>query len=371
MMPEGAVQEREESVKETGRDEERIPSRVLIVLLGAIGDVTRALPLAVRIKQNWPSAELHWAVEPISRSLVEGHPAIDKVILFDRPRGFTAYCRFIRELSSVDYDVVLDLQRHLKSGVTAWLTRSKRRLGFHRKNAREFNWLFSTETILPVEHRSSKIEQFQKFGDSLGLEPVQPFEFGLRATEEEIEKIEELLGREIGTEEGVPPPEKRVALIIGSTWESRLWTVLRYQELIHSIHRRWGLFSVIVGGRREREFAEEILSRDSRLPAVNLVEKTTLRELVPLFSQVRLAVASDSGPMHIAAALGIPVISLWGSTSPLRSQPYGSESYVLQSGIGCSPCYRRKCPGLNGICMSDIPAQAVIAQMERILDDET
>ena len=122
-------------------------NKFLIILHGAIGDVTRALPLAVRIKDNLPDAHITWAIEPISKDLVLNHPAIDRVEIFDRPKGIFAYLKFIKELRKNSYDYVLDLQRHFKSGVTSYLSGGKNRLGFHRNNAKEFNWFFNNNRI--------------------------------------------------------------------------------------------------------------------------------------------------------------------------------------------------------------------------------
>ncbi len=341
------------------------PRKVLIVLLGAIGDVTRALPLAVRIKQAWPTSELVWAVEPTSAPLLEKHEAIDRAIVFERHRGFTAYISFLRELRRERFDVVLDLQRHLKSGFTSFSTRAETRVGFHPKNAKEGNWLFNNRYIPRVENFSAKIAHYQLFGDLLGIAPTEPLEFGLRPTAEESREAEEFLTSEAhGSNVSLPSPANRIAFILGSSWPSRFWPEKHYVELADELYRGFGIIALLLGARSEREIGAS-LAREVPHAVLNLVEKTTLRSLVPLFSRVRVAIGSDSGPMHIAAAVGIPVISLWGSTSPHRSAPYGSEHLVLQSPIGCSPCYRRICPGLGTLCMKLIPPRAALAAIAR------
>ena len=343
----------------------RAPKKVLIVLHGAIGDVAHALPLAVRIKRAWPQTELSWAVEPLSKGLVEGHPAIDRVFVFDRPKGLSAFRRFVGELMNERFDLVLDLQRHFKSGLTTFLTRAPRRLGFHPRSAKEFNWIFNTDYISPVPNFSPKIEHYQLFGDALSLPRIEPLEFGLQATGEDLARMETLIAAAAGDEETAAA--HRLGLIVGSSWRSRFWTVERYVRLIETARSSLGLVPILIGGPGEQEFGAQILSRVPNGSALNLIGRTTLADLVPLLSSIRVAVGSDSGPMHIAAAVGTPVISLWGSTSPKRSAPYGSEQYVLQSAIGCSPCYRRNCPGLNTMCMRAIPSEAVVAQLEAVL----
>lgn len=340
--------------------------RVLIVLFGAIGDVTRALPLAVRLKRAWPECHLTWAVEPLSRSLVEGHPSIDEVIVFQRKEGLPGYLRFRQDLRSrAAFDLTLDLQRHLKSGFTSWSSRAPRRIGFHRRNSKEFNFLFQTETIRAVDNWTQKIGHYQLFGDALGLPAVEPLDFGLHPTSEEQDKVRTLLEplRNV-------PQNRRLAFILGSSWPSRFWLAERYREVAEELARSNGTRVVLIGGESEREIAEQVEASLPEVPVLNLVGKTSLRDLIALFSEMGAVVGSDSGPMHIAAAVGAPVVSLWGSTSPLRSAPYRSEDLVLQSAVGCSPCYRKNCPGLGRLCMSDIPAAAVIARLEQLRGEE-
>lgn len=352
------------------------PRKVLILLLGAIGDVTRALPLAVRIKKAWPETSLHWAVEPISRDLVEQHPALDKVTIFDRPGGIRAYIRFVRELRSQQYDLVLDLQRHFKSGVTSFATGAKRRIGFHPRNAKEGNWLFSTEYIARIRNPKSfpKILHYQKFGDYLGLPPQPKLDFGFSINEERkaiVERILQEQAEKSGTQFSENSPY--AAFVLGSTWESRLWPASYYQQVIPHISKRWGILSVLVGGEKDRQFAQEVVKNIPGRDVLNLVGQVQIRDLPILFSNALFAVGVDSGPTHIAAANNCPVIALFGSTSSSRSVPFhpdGPTPYVIQSPVGCSPCYRRKCPGLQTLCMSSIPVAAVRVLVDSILEKQ-
>ena len=357
----------QQRLSENRRFAAKQPDRILIVLMGAIGDVVRGLPLATRLKQSWPSTHITWAVEPISRPLVEHHPSIDQVVVFDRPRGFSGYRSFVKELRRSPYDLCIDLQRHFKSGVTSRLSGAPLRLGFDRGNAREFNWLFNTHRVPPQDRFSPKIDQFQRFGDTLGLAAQSPLDFGLAISDDELLDVDAIL------KQGVTDPtllkNSRVALLLGSTWESRFWFAEHYGALIDELHKRWGMVSLLIGSKGERAFADEVLNKATSSATIDLVGKTSLRQLLGVFQRSHCAVGSDSGPMHMAAAVGIPVISLWGATSPTRSGPYGSEGYMLQSAIGCSPCYLRKCPGLGRLCMSEIPVEAVLAQVERLFDE--
>src|SRR6266849_5660301 len=142
--------------------------RILIVLLGAIGDVTRALPLAMRVRAAYPQARIAWAVEAAA-PLLEHHPAVDEPLVFARAGGAPAFVRFLRQVRARDFDLVLDLQRHLKSGLVSAASRASVRIGFHRRNAKELNWLFNTHVIEPVDERGWKLEQYQCFAALLEL----------------------------------------------------------------------------------------------------------------------------------------------------------------------------------------------------------
>ena len=334
------------------------PHKLLIILLGAIGDVTRALPLATRIKQHWPETELHWAIEPISKGILLGHPAIDKLITFERGKGLPAFKRFLGEIKSENYELVLDMQRHFKSGVISRSTKAERRIGFNRKGSREFNWLFNTESIPPVEKFSPKINQFQYFGDALGLPVAEELDFGLTGHDEDVSHIDSLA-------EGIDLSQT-VGLILGSSWPSRFWIEDYYVELIDSLEKQLSLGAVLIGGPGEAKFAERIAEKSKDRKLVNLVGKTSLRELAEVFSRVKFAVGSDSGPMHIASAVNCRIISLWGATSSKRSAPHGSENLVLEAKIPCAPCYLKHCPGLGQRCMKSIKPEAVLAKVGEI-----
>lgn len=339
----------------------QLPEKILIVCFGAIGDVVRALPLAARIKNFSPQTKIHWAIEPRSKSIIENHPHIDKVHEFFRPGGILVYIRFLRELRRENFELVLDLQRHFKSGLTSFATGARSRIAFNKKNSRELNWLFANQWIEPQKHFSIKVDHYQGFGDKLNLPKMKVLDFGMVATEKSKSKVSELIS-------GHSQKSKMVALILGSTWPSRFWIKDYYVDLIRQMSLKWGVVSVLVGGPTEEKFAKEIIDNSKSEDVINLVSKTSLSDLIAVFQSVSCCIGSDSGPMHIAAASGVPVISLWGSTSHLRSAPYKNEDLVITSNIGCAPCYQANCPGLNTLCMQDISVDRVLAIYSKLLD---
>ncbi len=328
--------------------------RILIVLLGAIGDVVRALPLANRVRQGYPDAHLAWAVEPRAAPVLEGHPALDARLVFERRGGASAFVGFLRRVRGEGFDLVLDLQRHAKSGLVSAATRAPVRVGFHRRNAKELNWLCNTHTIPPVVERGWKLEQYQAFADFLELAPAAP-RFDVTLTPDERRRVDTLVA---------PLARPFAALVLGSTWESRLWFAERYAALVDALDRV-GLDAVLVGGTDVGAIAAAAIAA-SRRPPLDLTARTTLRESYGVLARARVAVGPDSGPMHLAAAAGTPVVSLWGATTPARSAPFGSQDLVLVGRVRCAPCYLRRCP-IGRQCMRDITVDRVMAQVTRAL----
>src|SRR5206468_6633773 len=169
------------------------PKNVLIVRYGSIGDVTRALLLANLIRRGFPKATLSWTVEPPSFPLVENYPGLDEVILFDRCRWWSTFGPFLRKIRSKRFDLVLDLQRHLKSGFISRWSGARHRVGFHRLDCKEFNWIFNNHFIPETGDVISKLEHYLKFAEYLGLNP-RPIEWNFKLTEQE----ESSVGRHLG-----------------------------------------------------------------------------------------------------------------------------------------------------------------------------
>ncbi len=337
------------------------PRRVLIILLGAIGDVVRALPLLGRIRRAWPSAHIAWAVEPKSQAVLEGHPWLDELIVYNRRRAPFSFLPFLVRVRAGHFDLTLDLQRHLKSGVVSMASGARVRVGFDRSNGKEFNHLFSTRQIAPQPPMRLKLMQYQGFGDALGLAPA-PMDFGLVASDAERARVAAML-------EGAPRP--LLAVILGSSWPSRVY----FPDSIAAVIREMAvardgcpaLFPVLIGsGRDEVALAEQVVANLAGTPVLNLAGRTGLRDLVAIFSECAAAFGPDSGPMHIAAAAGCPVVSLWGATASERSAPWGFADLALSGASPCHPCYLRECP-IGRECMRRIAPAEVAAALRRAL----
>jgi lipopolysaccharide heptosyltransferase II len=318
------------------------PKRILLILHGSIGDVTRALPLATVLRKGFPQSYIAWSVEPASRPLLEHNSAIDEFIVFDRARGWRALGPFLKQIREKHFDLVLDLQRILKSGLISWATGARRRLGFNRADAKELNWVFNNLHIEAFDEAIPKIEHYFKFTDYLGLPREAPkWDFCLTAQERAaIQNHISFIKRSFAV------------LFVGSRWQSKRWFATQISRCADLLHDEYCLDVVFLGGEPDRQLADEAV-RKSKTMVRNLVASTSLREAIGIIELAKLAIGPDTGLMHIAAAVGTPVISLWGATRPQRTGPYGYSDLAIQGRAPCVPCNRRWC-NIGRLCMQSI-----------------
>ena len=324
------------------------PKKILIVLHGSVGDITRAIPLAHLVRRDFPQAFLAWAVEPPCLPLVERHPAIDEVILFDRAHWRRSLWPFLRRIRAHRFDLVLDLQRHLKSGFISRWSGAPARVGFHRRDAKELNWLFNNRHIPAGEVGSSKLADYLKFAQLLGIEPY-PIEWNFPLTPDETEHVDSIVGA-VGA--------SFAAFYVGARWKSKQWFAGETAKTGAEIQRRYGLGIVLLGGAEDVPFAQEV-QRRSAIRWFDWTGRTTLREAIGILRRAKVAIGPDSGLMHLSAAVGTPVVSLWGATDPARTGPFGYERLLVQGSAACAPCYLRRCP-IGRVCMGSIVSERVI-----------
>ena len=335
----------------------RDPS-ILIILMGALGDVARGLCLISHIKKHLPRSRVSWLVEPKWVEVVRFHPDIHRVIVFDRPKGLRAVQALYRELSTEGFDITLDLQRHFKSGFFSLLSGASRRVGFHRRNAKEFNWLMNNEHIAYSPGGLSKIELYIRFVRHLGLPAPDSLDFGFSSLglDSVRPEIQRLLGGPF------------IAVVMGSSWKSKDWVVEGYRQLVADILASGDMGVVLLGDRSQIAAAERLADSIDHPQLIDLVGKTTLLELTAVLKAASAAVGPDSGPGHLAGAVKTPYVSLFGPTDPTLTAPYGSEHLVIQVKVECGPCYKRECPIPERWCMRQVDVEAVKAKLALALD---
>lgn len=322
---------------------------VLIILMGALGDVARGLCLVSHIKNHWPDCRITWLIETKLVDIVSYHSGIDNVIIFDRPRGVRAVWSLRKKLASEHFDITLDLQRHFKSGFFSFLSGARRRIGFHPKNAKEFNWLFNTEYIEYSEDKVSKIDLYLRFTRRLALPPPQRLDFGFSALD--LDTLRPNLTARLTT--------PYLAVVMGSSWKSKNWVSEGYARLVSDILASSKMGVVLLGDHSQAAQAEKLTRVIGDAALVNLVNKTSLLELVAVLKGATVAVGPDSGPGHLSGSVATPYVALFGPTDPSITAPYGSEALVVPANAECGPCYKRECPTPEKWCMREIDVDVV------------
>jgi lipopolysaccharide heptosyltransferase II len=322
------------------------PKRILIILHGSVGDVTRALPLANLLRRRFPKAFLAWAVEPACLPLLEQQPAVNEIIVFDRRHWWRDFLPFLRKIRSRRFDLVLDLQRHFKSGLISFLSGAADRLGFNRSDCKELNWIFNNTYIPAVGDEISKLDHYLKFAECLGA--TAAIDWGFRLTAEEERTVDKHLAR---------AGESYAALFVGSRWESKQWFPDQIAACARAIQQRYGFDVVLLGSTEDAKAAAEA-EACCGIRVTNLVGRTSLREAIGIISRAKVSIGPDTGLMHISAAVGTPVVSLWGATSPSRNAPHRFEQLAIRGRAACSPCYIKKCP-IGRLCMRSIATEEI------------
>jgi ADP-heptose:LPS heptosyltransferase len=295
--------------------------RILVVRLSAVGDVIHAMPLANALRERFPKAFLTWVAANPAATLLQGHEALDELIVLGRrwlksPREVLSLRRRLRALR---FDVAIDAQGLTKSALAAWLSGARRRIGFGDYWGREISrWLHTDLVYTKTKHT---VDRTLELIEPLGIvRPCVRFQVPLTGPERDaaVRTVREM---------GIEGP---FAIInAGAGWPSKLWLPERFGAVAQHLGRQWQLPSIVVwAGQEERGLAERIVvASDARArPA----PPTTLRELAALCQRAWIFVSSDTGPLHLAVAVGTPCVGLYGPWPAEENGPYGPEHVVVQ-----------------------------------------
>ena len=294
---------------------EPVPQHICVVLLSGLGDVIHGLPVVNALRDSIDGLRITWVVEPMPSGILEGHPSIDRVVVYRKSEGLGGLRRLWRELVVAGpFDATMNFNVYLKSIWPVLLSRSPRRIGFDWKRTFEGVWLASDDRIpaKPVAHTA---EMFLEFAAHLGVDAPDP-EWRITFTEPEVEEMQQYFrrfdGRPVAT------------LIPASASHKKDWITKRWTELADVLARDFGFRVVIAGGpgAREQAIGREILGTASRTPEWAMGD--SVRRLAGIISGSSLVIAPDTGPVHIARALGVPVIGIYGHTNPWRVGPWNA-----------------------------------------------
>ena len=326
--------------------------RILILRMGALGDIIHTLPAVSALRDSSSKAQIDWLVDRKWLPLLAGNPDVSATISMDRS-DWLAVIAAVRNLRRKKYTLAVDFQSLYRTAILGWLSGAPRRAGFKASYARERGAaLFYTHKVTPV--RSHKVEHNLELVESLGAR-AREIRFPLRISTEAQEHVDRILSANGVSDYFVLSP--------GGGWGSKCWPPERYGELHHNLTKGYGWRGIINYGPGERELAE-IVRRTSGDPPP-LVEMFDLPQLMALLRRARLLVAADTGPLHLASALGTPVIGLYGPTDPGRNGPYSANDIVVRNASTAETTYRRgKFPAHS---MLSITTQQVLDAISRRL----
>ena len=320
------------------------PGKILIIKPSSLGDVVHSFPFLNAVRTCFSKAEIHWVIAKGLEGLLEGHPMIHKLWIINKDAwksiknvGNTVKELKIlfKELKKEHFDLVVDLQGLLRSGVITAATGSPVRVGF--TEAREGSRVFYTHKIKGGKDIHA-VDRYLKIAAFLGCN-ITSAHFPLYFNSSLVTLHSSL-------------SEDYAVLVPGARWKTKIWPPEKFGELSSKLSLR----SIIVGGKRDINTANKIVGL-SRGKALSLAGKTNLKELIEVIRHAQFLVSNDSGPMHIAAALGIPVFAIFGPTDPVKTGPYGKGHTVIREDIPCSPCFKRTCSDLK--CMNGLSAEKV------------
>jgi len=348
--------------------------KVLIVKTSALGDVVHALPVLSWIKNADPSIQVDWLVEESFAAILEKHPLTGKIHRVAtkawRKEGklsaLRGFLKCIKILRSERYDIVLDLQGNSKSGLFTLFSGAAKRFGFDRVAVREWPNLLATSQKVSLTgedyHISERSLAIVRAAFPDGKDA--PLAGHLSPGSAEREMITSMLQeRNLGN-------RSLIVFHYGTTWETKLWSVKNWTELARMLVERYSVDIVLTWGNQEEKEAAETICNGSGHPNRLLIwPRGTLRELVALLERADLVVGCDTGPIHIAAAVGTPTVSLYRVTDARRNGPRGDSHRCLQVPLECAACLRKQCTRQIE-CAQAIKPELVLEKIDELLVEE-
>ncbi len=316
--------------------------KILIVKPSSLGDIIHSLAFLNALKENFPDSKIHWIVAKEFEDLLTEHPLIDKVISIDKNKWkkiinslntINAFYNLKAVLEKEKYQITVDLQGLLRSGIITWLSNAPIRVGF--REARELSSFFYNKKIsAPVEMHA--VLRYLEIAKAIGCK-INSINFPLPPYKTPI---------------WLKDYEKYIVLIPSARWQSKNWPLPYYVKLVKMFDNPF----LIVGSSSDKEFSKRI-EEYSQGKAKSVAGQTTLRELIAVFKKALFVITPDTGTMHLAVACSKKVVALFGPTSASRTGPFGEGHLIIKSDKQCSPCFKRFCHSQD--CMKEITPEKV------------
>jgi len=334
-------------------------SKILIVQTAFAGDVVLVTPLACAVKTQYPEAELYFLVKPEAAVLLENNPLIDHIWIYDKrgeEKGFRWFLKSVQRIRKEHIDLALVPHRSIRSALLVSMAHISRRVGFHRSAGFP---LFTD--LVRYRHGQHEIER--------NLELLTPLGWKGKASAPELypgEKDREAVKQFL--EQNNLTGKKMLAVSPGSVWRTKRWLPDRFAEVIRYFHEKKGIPSVLIGGREDLSLGHEI---SKHVPVANSMGQFSLLASAELIGQCSVILCNDSAPLHLAAAMGTPVVAIFGPTVPeFGFYPWGNGHTIIQQELVCRPCSDHggtRCPMRHFACMKNIKTGQVIQAVDRII----
>jgi lipopolysaccharide heptosyltransferase I len=330
------------------------PRTVLIVRLGSLGDLVHVLPAAAALREAWPDARIDWLVEPPHAALLDLVPVITRVRVL-KERSAAGWLATRRELRVDAYDLAIDFQGLVKSAALAWLSGARQVVGFDTAALRESSarWLYTRQhTVGEGRHVIEKNLALARAVAGIGSGEPATFRFPLQLQPS-------LAADQVRAYAGGP----FVLLNPGAAWPNKRWAPDRFADVARRVRQQFGWPSVVLWGPGERDLAASIVSTAGE--AALLAPETTFNDLLALASEARLMVSGDTGPVHLAAARGCPIVAVFGPTTPDRNGPWDDRDVSISRYADCACHYQRTCQRAGRWCLESIGVDEVMAAITR------
>lgn len=338
--------------------------RILIVQTAFLGDVVLTLPLIEAVRCRFPQAQVDILTIPAHAPVLKHQPLVDVVLTYDKrrtQRGLFGLIQILRQIRVRRYDVVVSPHRSLRSAILVAGSQSECRIGFQ-------HWLTGWAYTVTVPRSTSghEVERNHQLLEPLGIGPAAlPNQLGLQ-----IDKDEACRAQAYFACQGVRKSDIVVGMIPGSQWGTKRWPAKHFASLIEQLSVMPNTHCVLFGGPQERDIADMIISA-SRAPVIDLIGSTALSVLPAYLVHCTVVVSNDTGPMHVAAAVGKPIVALYGPTIPdLGFSPYGVRWEEASVTLDCRPCNAhgpQRCPLSHWRCMRELAADQVAERVQALL----
>ncbi len=336
--------------------------RILIVRTDRIGDVLLSTPVIKVLRDAYPSAYIAMMVAPYAKDIVEGNPCLDEIIVYDKEGKHKSWWRsmkFARNLKKKKFDIAFILHPTNRVHLVTFFARIRQRVGYDRK----FGFLL-TDRLAHNKQLGQKHEAEYNFDllRHVGIQPQEKVLF-MPLRQDAEAWIEDLLKRE-----GVAQTDKLVAIHPGASCPSKIWPNQRFAQVADRLAEKYGYRVFVIAGPKDIALAEQVV-KHMHNRAINLAGKTSVSQLASLLKRCRLFISNDSGPVHLASAMGTPVVSIFGRNqaglSPKRWGPLGTKDRFLHKQIGCIECLAHNCRK-EFACLRSIQVDDVIGAVESI-----